>query len=173
MKLFIPSITFGTPGTCTYCGYKANQSDHVIPISFYQVTHRSAYEKHGLRTYACDTCNHVLYDRVFPNFMSRMQFMQDYYNKRFIKDYKEPEQPKWTESELNELDHNLNTFVRAKIAGSKERKQRRKTRYNDSRLRWISSSGFARIMRGVKTLPQVDPRSDQFIPWVADFFALR
>lgn len=172
-KLFIPNMLFGNEKFCTYCGYKPDETDHVIPISSYQVANRSAYKNFGLKTYSCHNCNFVLYDRVFNTFFERMQYMQGYYNKQFIANYSNKErQPSWTEEELKELDYNLKTFVVGKLSKQKEtkRKARRSSRYNDSRLVWLVSSSFQRIMRELKSRPQFDPKSDQFVPWLFDYF---
>jgi hypothetical protein len=156
IKQFIPDILFGTKGICTYCGEEADTIDHVIPIAFYGIKRKFINNDNGVRTYACRSCNSSLGSRVFVTFKARLTHVAATHSKK-----SKQTKSKWSHKELEELDHNLQSFIKAKKNISDS---------NQSKTKWIGSPAFNRAIANLQNFKELQSYESCYIEWVADFF---
>lgn len=111
MNMHIPNITLGFTDACIYCGDKCIvEFDHVIPCSYMSLTNKRNYSdnKRGIKISSCKRCNRLLSSRVLWNFLDRFNCIK---RKLEVKYKKYHSMPEWTDSEIDELDYSLATFV--------------------------------------------------------------
>ena len=94
------------PPFCIYCGFAAEASDHVIPVSRQTVGRRLAQ---GPFVPACFLCNTIILNRrLFPTFRNRLAFVGGWYERR-LKGRSAGDL--WSNEEIAELGYGLKTAV--------------------------------------------------------------
>lgn len=97
---------------CVYCGQPAQCRDHVTPVSYLRV-----YRNYNpLETVpCCHSCNTLAGDFVAFSIKQKATFLLPKY-RRILNLSR---QPRWRESELDELDHGLKDFINNKMSARK------------------------------------------------------
>lgn len=158
--MHIPNFIFGDPCVCTYCGERAIEIDHVIPVSSYINRNRKGVDdSKGIRTYACFNCNRKLGAKKFPNFNSRLLFVKKLYQEK-SKAYKR--KASWSDKEIAALDHTLRTYVANKQV---------EMRKLDSRVTWIDSIEFRVVIRNLSHANALDKLHPSYCEWVYTYFS--
>jgi len=157
--LYVPNMRFGDSTLCTYCGARAQDMDHVIPRSQYDVTTRVTTDVTGIITPSCKPCNTKLGDTYFRSFAARCQYIQAHYIKKAQRYRK---QSTWTDEELAQLDYTLMTHV---AAGN------RKMVELDRQTAWQDGWGFHQILKQINTHPVCDVSSPKYVGWVEAYFS--
>lgn len=93
---------------CYYCGQYADTVDHVPAVNM--IKFYTNYYKILVKT--CRECNFCLSDRMLPTLISRLEFLDKKYRKRYLKLLKQPE---WNEEELGELKGSLKKYVEEEV----------------------------------------------------------
>lgn|SRR5438128_1757553 len=106
MQISLPHFIIGSINCCVYCGDPANVYDHLIPVSYQQLSRRRFYASRlGPKAWACNSCNQKLSNRLFDTFDLRCRFIRDWLN-----DQAKPIQ--WNQKEIAQLvDYKLKTFI--------------------------------------------------------------
>ena len=97
---------------CFYCGDPAEGLDHVPPISMIDTM---PYKKRkqdripAVTVACCKECNGALSSRRLSTVDDRLMFLESYYDAKFKK-----QNAMWTEDEIQELGHSLQSSVRAR-----------------------------------------------------------
>jgi len=104
------TITMGDWSHCIYCCDSPDSKDHVIPYPMYSLR-LTGGNKPGPKVICCKDCNCRLNDKYFGLFTTRCHEVQRSIRTKFHSVLK---QQTWTESELMQLNHNLQTYIRSK-----------------------------------------------------------
>lgn len=105
---------------CYYCGKPADSIDHVVPKSLL-ASFRGNPEMLGVLTArrkllevpACRECNSLLGASYQPNAEQRKQALKTKLRRKYKKELATPE---WANTELEELGHGLQQYIKASIA---------------------------------------------------------
>jgi hypothetical protein len=126
---------------CIYCGFPAQDIDHVVPVSR-QPGRRREFCKEFLVN-SCRLCNLYLSARLFSTFFERLNWLRAKYESklRYIDDM-------WDEEELINYDYVLRSFIHSGIS---------RDRIFQTKLWW-----FDRMIRGLKLI-EVEKESKVFI----------
>lgn len=156
----IPNFIFGDPMVCTYCGCRATEIDHVIPIAgTTNRKRRHADMSKGIRTYACKRCNTKLGCKRFDHFGDRLNFLANYYQE-LAQEFKRDSE--WSDEEIQELDYTLRTYV----ASNQERMKEL-----DEKVTWKDSIQFRVAIRNLAYVYCLDRMSPKYIEWVSVYFS--
>ena len=123
---------------CFYCGDRAQGLDHVPPVSMIEDLPYEKRKKWGIPCVllpSCNECNFALNNRGLFNVFDRLLFLESYFDAKLQK-----QTSLWSESEIKELGHNLQGYVRAKQEG----------------LQWLASKIRAIQVRQIK--PETFPK---------------
>lgn len=93
---------------CFYCGFPRQCLDHCPPLSVVDTIDIKKYLKMGGKFHlvpSCIECNKLLQSYPSPDKYSRMDFLFSKYEKKLNS------REIWSQTEINELGHNLKTLV--------------------------------------------------------------
>lgn len=157
-KVAVPNFLFGDGDHCSYCGEPSQCIDHTIPVSFLQESRKNS-DPCGPMTYCCNFCNLTLGDKFFHTFLDRMRYVQkaaqDYARKKFRNI------PGWSNENILELDHTLQTYVAAKAE---------EVRKFDRMSTWDRTSKWGKVVAQIRDSPELDEGSTKFVPFYKEFF---
>ena len=94
---------------CIYCGVPANALDHIIPVSYTDVSRRAAKYNRENTVPSCNECNSTLSNKWLPTISERAAFLIEHYNikyKKFLNPLKI-----WEDWEIEELSGNMKKLV--------------------------------------------------------------
>ena len=93
---------------CIYCGIPANALDHIIPVSYTDVSRKAAKYNKNNTVPCCNECNTTLSDKWLPTISERASFILEKYNIKYKKLLNSPD---WAEWEIEELRGNMKKIV--------------------------------------------------------------
>jgi len=93
---------------CTYCGVYANALDHIIPVSYDELSRKTAKYSKENTVPACNECNSHLSNLWYPSISERAGYLIEKYNQKYNKLLNQPE---WEDWEIEELGVNLKRRV--------------------------------------------------------------
>jgi len=93
---------------CTYCGDPASSMDHVVPVSWGQVSRKGASYSRRKVVPSCSECNNTLGNIKKHTVADRAEYLLDRYLFKYNKILC---CPKWTDEEIEELGYNLKTII--------------------------------------------------------------
>lgn len=152
--LSLPCFMFGSPILCTYCGDPPTDREHVIPVCYQRSHRKQRLESNGPLTWACGPCNCKLSDRWFESFDERCRWLRDKLSDK-------AKAVEWKESELRQLDHGLQGYVRR----DRNRRiwQRNRADWYESRDYWLNIENLQWALDGF------NPRNPS-VKFLADYF---
>ena len=116
-------------GTCVYCGQRANSLDHFVPYSVAIVLMEFLPIGGKYLLPACRECNSIAGDKVFYTVNEKRSYIQGRLKEKYSLIYDIPE---WTESELEEMGYNLQTYIRSSLGSRQWIEDRIKWRNKDN-----------------------------------------
>ena len=102
---------------CTYCGVQANALDHVIPVSYNQITRKGAKYSQEITVPCCHECNHTLSNKWLPTIAERAEELIECYKKKYRKVLAQKD---WTNKEINQLGGTLKKMIRGKVQAKRD-----------------------------------------------------
>lgn len=95
---------------CYYCGQPAESRDHFVPRAFKRRIQDFAVARNSnVIVPACLECNCTAGSKVFQTLNEKRQYIKNRYRVKYKKILNAPD---WTEKELGELGHSMQTYVR-------------------------------------------------------------
>ena len=105
--------------TCWYCGDMADTRDHVTPHSTTGFKKRSWSNLDYVM--CCKECNHILGSNFPYDMLGRIEYLIQ----KFTRKHKlNKEVIQWDEEELDEVGHNLSSYIRASMIAWNKKKDR-------------------------------------------------
>jgi len=102
---------------CTYCGVQSNALDHIIPVSYNQITRKGAKYSKEITVPCCHECNGTLSNKWLPTIAERAEELIKCYTKKYKSVL---EQKHWTDEELDNLSGNLKKMIRGKVQAKRD-----------------------------------------------------
>lgn len=99
-------------GVCVYCGERATEEDHFVPVSVASAMTGIMWVTSGrVLVPSCTSCNRIAGNKPFKSIGAKRRYIQAQLRRKYRKLL---DTPAWLPSELAELDYSLRSAVQAK-----------------------------------------------------------